>query len=134
MALAEARDKLDRLQSTQEATNDIQDQASDHEKLDIMETFDTNEQYMAFFMLSQCLFHCLKHGQKKFKLRQLSLKKKSLYCLNITIKQKCIFPLFRSDEDKSSLSLLQETVREYEVSQMALDYIKTGENPVTNGK
>ncbi|GAA6220911.1 kinesin-like protein KIN-14I isoform X1 [Lates japonicus] len=38
----------------------------------------------------------------------------------------------RSDEYESSLSLLQETVREYEVSQMALDCIKTGESPVTN--
>ncbi|XP_050930844.1 uncharacterized protein si:dkey-96l17.6 [Lates calcarifer] len=38
----------------------------------------------------------------------------------------------RSDEYESSLSLLQETMREYEVSQMALDCIKTGESPVTN--
>ncbi|KAF0033480.1 hypothetical protein F2P81_013546 [Scophthalmus maximus] len=38
----------------------------------------------------------------------------------------------RSYEYESSLSLLQERVREYEVSQMALDSIKTGESPVTN--
>ncbi|XP_031705228.1 putative LOC110439812 homolog [Anarrhichthys ocellatus] len=36
------------------------------------------------------------------------------------------------DEYESSVSLLQETVRGYEVSQLALDYIKTGESPVTN--
>ncbi|KAG7241496.1 hypothetical protein INR49_025697, partial [Caranx melampygus] len=68
-ALAEARDKLDHLQTTQEASNGIKNQTQDHEQ---------------------------------------------------------------SYEYKSSLSLLQETVREYEVSQMALDCIKSGESPVTN--
>ncbi|XP_023249739.1 kinesin-like protein KIN-14E [Seriola lalandi dorsalis] len=38
----------------------------------------------------------------------------------------------RSYEYESSLSLLQAKVREYEVSQVALDCIKTGESPVTN--
>ncbi|XP_042277167.1 kinesin-like protein KIN-14E [Thunnus maccoyii] len=37
-----------------------------------------------------------------------------------------------SDEYESSLSLLQETVREYEVSQLALGCIKTGETPLVN--
>ncbi|KAI3371893.1 hypothetical protein L3Q82_006766 [Scortum barcoo] len=36
------------------------------------------------------------------------------------------------DEYKSSLSLLQETVGGYEISQLALDCIKTGESPVIN--
>ncbi|XP_044053142.1 kinesin-like protein KIN-14I isoform X2 [Siniperca chuatsi] len=36
------------------------------------------------------------------------------------------------DEYESSLSVLQETVRGYEVSQLALDCIKTGESPVIN--
>ncbi|XP_074495908.1 putative LOC110439812 homolog [Sebastes fasciatus] len=36
------------------------------------------------------------------------------------------------DEYESSLSSLQETVRGYEVSQLALDCIKTGESPVIN--
>ncbi|XP_067376493.1 uncharacterized protein si:dkey-96l17.6 [Channa argus] len=35
-----------------------------------------------------------------------------------------------SDEYESILSLLQETVREYEISQIALDCLKTGESPV----
>ena len=42
--------------------------------------------------------------------------------------------IFRSAEYESRLSLLQETVREYEVSQLALDCIKTGESPLVNGK
>lgn len=45
-----------------------------------------------------------------------------------------VIPLSSSDESRSSLSLLQETVREYEVAQLALDYIKTGESPVIKGK
>ncbi|XP_034451449.1 kinesin-like protein KIN-14E [Hippoglossus hippoglossus] len=40
--------------------------------------------------------------------------------------------LKRSSEYESSLSLLQDRVREYEVSQMALDCIRTGESPETN--
>ncbi|CAK6950270.1 kinesin-like protein KIN-14I isoform X1 [Scomber scombrus] len=38
----------------------------------------------------------------------------------------------RSAEYELRLSLLQETVREYEVSQLALDCIKTGESPLVN--
>lgn len=49
------------------------------------------------------------------------------------LSQLLCFLHFRSYEYESSLSLLQERVREYEVSQMALDSIKTGESPVTNG-
>ncbi|KAM7391576.1 hypothetical protein PAMP_022257 [Pampus punctatissimus] len=37
-----------------------------------------------------------------------------------------------SDEYELSLSLLQETVKEYKVSQLALEYIKTGESPLVN--
>ncbi|XP_076020795.1 putative LOC110439812 homolog [Genypterus blacodes] len=37
-----------------------------------------------------------------------------------------------SSESQSGLSLLQETVREYEVAEMALDCIRTGVIPVTN--
>ncbi|XP_026176871.1 putative LOC110439812 homolog [Mastacembelus armatus] len=40
-------------------------------------------------------------------------------------------PTDEERSDESSLSLLKETVRQYEVSQIALDSIKTGENPVT---
>ncbi|CAB1432226.1 unnamed protein product [Pleuronectes platessa] len=40
--------------------------------------------------------------------------------------------LKRSSEYESSLSLHQDRVREYEVSQMALDCIRTGESPETN--
>ncbi|XP_049435152.1 uncharacterized protein LOC125890520 [Epinephelus fuscoguttatus] len=36
-------------------------------------------------------------------------------------------------DEYESLSLLQETVKEHEVSQLALDCIKTGESPVING-
>ncbi|XP_072243166.1 uncharacterized protein [Leuresthes tenuis] len=39
-----------------------------------------------------------------------------------------------SDKYDSSLSVLQETVREYEVCQIALDCIKSGDNPAINGK
>lgn len=53
----------------------------------------------------------------------------SFYCLN------CGFLLLlRLDEYESSLTLLQETVRGFEVSQLALDCIKTGESPEINGK
>ncbi|TMS03775.1 Kinesin-like protein KIN-14E [Larimichthys crocea] len=37
-----------------------------------------------------------------------------------------------SDEYESTLSLLQETVREYEATQLALRFIKTGESPEIN--
>lgn len=43
-----------------------------------------------------------------------------------------IFPLHRSNE--SSVTFLQETVREYEVCQIALDCLRSGEIPETNGK
>lgn len=112
-ALAEARDKLERLQTTQEASDGIKDQTPDHEQLDIRGPFATYKQYMASCLNSPC---------------------HSFYCLNIIIMKMVSFPSFRSHENKSSLSLLQETVREYEVTQMALDCIKSGESPVMNGK
>lgn len=53
------------------------------------------------------------------------------------INEQNVFPLFsscRSEEYESQLSLLQETVKEYEVTELALACIKTGECPAISGK
>lgn len=56
---------------------------------------------------------------------------------HVKLRHTCIrvFLIFhRSEKYKSNLSLLQETVREFEVCQIALGCIKNGESPVMNGK
>lgn len=54
--------------------------------------------------------------------------------LGYTIYFKGFLIFHRSEKYKSNLSLLQETVREIEVCQIALGCIKSGESPAMNGK